>query len=178
MDSRCNSTQRGKPEKSQNNPQDRLWGPDLAQVVNNNCPRKSMMIEHTKVSMIAVFLHTVDHLYPGIEPWVQCLEEEIHHWEIGLRPIRSNLTALIKQIMKALIWSQWLMRAALPWSSPTLFKIIIWLRPMRLQVPDPKQPMAINQNNCKDIRDLMPEISCTQIEFRPWLPTTSLCKDD
>lgn len=47
---------------------------------------------------------------------------------------------------------------------------------MRSQVLDIKQPMVNNQkfhnirdNNqiYKDIRDLMPEISCTQTEFRP-----------
>ena len=178
MDSRCNSTQRGRLEKFQNSPRDRLWGPDLAQVANSKCPRKFMTIEHTKVSMIAVFLHIVDHLYPGTELWVQYLEEEIHLWEINLLPIRSNMTPLIKRNMRVWIWNQWLMKAALPWSNPILFKIITWAQQMRLQVPDPKQPTANNQNNCKDIRDRMPETNCTLIEFRPWLPTTSPCKDD
>jgi hypothetical protein len=43
-----------------------------------------MMIEPFKIkaSMIAVFLHILDHLYPAgkslpTEPWVKCLEEEI-----------------------------------------------------------------------------------------------------
>lgn len=38
---------------------------------------------------------------------------------------------------------------------------------MRLLVQDPKQPTVNKLNNYKGIRDLMPEISFTQTEFRP-----------
>lgn len=107
MDSRCNSTQRGRLEKFQNNPQDRPWGPELAQVNNNNCLKKSMMIEpfKIKVSMIVVFLHIVDHLYPAgksllTEPWVKCLEEEIRLWENSLHLILGNMKALTSSNMR------------------------------------------------------------------------------